>query len=243
MQSSRPCLPQFAWQLSDADKYAYSCLRATISTNTLRSPRNRRVLTFTETLEAIKNFVLRNDKDDGLRALLCGICWLPEGIAINTHQLRHLIPKCKSSINGSLQKLGYSMILGRTDCAQAMCNFFPLLRDNQAELRKWTIRKRTDSFSRKEDRGPVCRQSDPIGPRKVFEISLDGISRPAPATIDFPAVYEMDGALDGARFGDRLDNDFFGSTPKSWDLFDRPERRFEFVMAITDDFRPGISLD
>jgi hypothetical protein len=72
---------------------------------------------------------------------------------------------------------------------------------------------------------------------------LDGISRPPPAPLDFPAVCEMDGVMDGGRFSERVDPDFFGSIPRSWDLFDRSERRFEFVMTITDDFRQGISID
>jgi hypothetical protein len=226
---SRPYFPHFPWQLSDADKYAYACLRTSISTNTIKSPRNRRVFTFTETLDAIKSYVLRGEKDSGLRALLCGLCWLPEGIAINTHQLRLLIPKCKSSINGSLQKLGYSMILGRTDCAQAMCNFFPLLRDNQAELRKWTIRKRV-GFASSVGEFEIIRPPEIESTRRrSFEISLDGLSKSRRVS-EFSAVFEPDPQEIGSGFG----SDLLFETDRSWELTGRLDSGIDYRMRLTD---------
>jgi hypothetical protein len=216
------CHPGFPWQLSDADKFAYACLRSAISTNTLKSPRNRRVLTFTETLEAIKSYVLRSDRDSGLRALLCGLCWLPEGIAINTHQLRLLIPKCKSSINGSLQKLGYSMILGRSDSAEAMRNFFPLLRDNQAELRKWSLRKRAAPAFASGDL-EFTKPPEIEGKGKTFEIPLDGISR-----------YRQPEEAGNVAVDCGFERDLFLETDRSWDTVSRLEPPFDFGASFND---------
>ena len=169
-------LPQLWWRLSEADKYQYTCLKAAISSTSLRSQRNRRVTTFTEALSAIKAFVIRGDNDDGLRSLVCGICWLKEGIAINTHQLKRLLSKCKSSINGSLQKLGYTTSLGRTESAAAMVSVWPLLRENSAELRKWTVRRRDDTHSYEDKLDSPPPRAHSTGP--FFEISLDGLARP-----------------------------------------------------------------
>lgn len=171
--------PQFWWTLGEEDKYKYACLRAAIASNTFKSQRNKRVSTFTETLNAIKHFAVRGDKDDNKRCLVCGICWLPEGIAINTHQLRFLISKCKSSINGSLQKTGFSLNLGRTEAANAMTNAFPILKDNTTELRKWTVRRKDDYEQPLVSPPPLMRflpEVDIQRPKRCFEISLAGIS-------------------------------------------------------------------
>ena len=173
---SDTAVPQLWWRLSDADKCQYACLKAAISSTALRSQRNRRISAFTEALSAIKAFVLRGDKDDNLRSLVCGICWLDEGIAINTHQLKRLLSKCKSSINGSLQKLGYTTSLGRTESAAAMVSVWPLLRENNAELRKWTVRKRDENHMYQDKLDSPPPRAHSTGP--VFEISLEGIARP-----------------------------------------------------------------
>ena len=115
-----------------------------------KNQRNKRIETFSEALDKIKKFAVREDSDDWKRCLVCGICWLPEGIAINTHQLRILIFKCKSSINGSLQKMGFNVNLGRTDAANAMVNSIPFLKDNTPELRQWTVRKKSDGEEEKK---------------------------------------------------------------------------------------------
>ncbi|OHT05304.1 hypothetical protein TRFO_27001 [Tritrichomonas foetus] len=135
--------PKYWNLLSETDRYQYSIMRAEMSSPSNKNQRNKRIETFTDALDKIKKFAIREDNDDWKRCLVCGICWLPEGIAINTHQLRILIFKCKSSINGSLQKMGFNVNLGRTDAANAMVNSIPFLKDNSSELRQWTVRKKS----------------------------------------------------------------------------------------------------
>lgn len=176
-------LPQFFWMLNDIDKTRYGCLKYNLSSKSMKSQRNKRITTFSEIIDSIKSFVIQGDKNDTLRGLVCGICWIPEGIAINTHQLRFLICKCKSSINGSLQKMGYTSNLGRTEAALAMANAFPILKDNSAELRKWTVRRIETLIS--TSLSPLM-STPPEGPTQsdkpsqgCFSISLDGIAKPS----------------------------------------------------------------
>jgi hypothetical protein len=84
---------------------------------------------------------MRDEPNDALRGMACGLYWLPDGIAVDVHEVRLLVPRCKSSINGSLHKLGYTLSLGRIECAEVITKIFPLLRDQTAELRKWSIRR------------------------------------------------------------------------------------------------------
>jgi hypothetical protein len=71
---------------------------------------------------------------------VCGVCWLLNGIVINNRQLEILIDKCKSSINGSLQKMGCSMLQSRNESSGSLSEAIPLLKNNFNELREWTVR-------------------------------------------------------------------------------------------------------
>jgi hypothetical protein len=216
------------WQLSETDRRKYACLKASLMSTGDGSERNRRVAAFTEMLDAIKNFALQGDKHDSLRCIVCGICWLSEGLAVNTHELRQLIPKCKSSINGSLQRLGYTINLNRTESSQAMAAFCPYLKDNTAELRKWTVRRRLDSWRPPETiqyRPPVV---FPVAEQK-FEISLEGLSRPKSAPIHFSddiGGFELDSSLTSW-------NDFV-QEPR-WTLSTASEHRQTSFAPIQDD--------
>ena len=134
-------LPNHWYILSEYDKYQYNYTRALMSSPSNKNQRNKRIETFSEALDAIKAYAIRGDGEDWRRCLVCGIFWLPEGIAINTRQLRLLIFKCKSSINGSLQKMGFNTNVSRTEAANIMINALPMLKDNTSELRQWTVRQ------------------------------------------------------------------------------------------------------
>lgn len=191
-------IPQFWWNLSDVDKYRYTCLKINIASKSIKSQRNKRVETFSEILNEIKAFVVQgNDSSNVIRGLVCGICWLPEGIAINTHQLRFLISKCKSSINGSLQRMGFSSSLGRTETATALTNACSLFKDNTNALRKWTIRKRDNkslsssmpasssvsSFSSFQSFNVNNSINNRQGNSSVFSIPLTGIAKVPPRSL------------------------------------------------------------
>lgn len=134
-------VPKYWNILSDFDKYHYNCLRMALSSQYGKNQRNKRIENFTEMLEIIKKFCVRGDGDDWRRFLVCGYCCFPEGIAINTRQLKILILKCKSSINGSLHKMGFNPNFGRAEACNSLLNAIPYLRENLNELRQWTVRK------------------------------------------------------------------------------------------------------
>ena len=100
---------------------------------------------FVETLNAVRKFAVRGDYNDWMRCLVCGIHWLPSGaIAVNTHQLRLLVARCKSSINGSLVMMGYTMTLPKVETNKELETVFPNLNDNGIDMRQWTVRIRED---------------------------------------------------------------------------------------------------
>jgi hypothetical protein len=141
-------LPKYWDLLSSDDQHLYITLQETVSAPTRKNRRNRSLQTFGEIIDAIKSFVIRNDSDDWKRSLVCGICWLSADgpIGINTRQLRLLVSKCKSSINGSFQLLGFGNVSTGTDCSVSISRIFPVLRHNFSELRQWTLRHSDDTF-------------------------------------------------------------------------------------------------
>ena len=132
--------PQYWELLSDDDKTKFTEMQQEFSSGVLKRVRNSRAETFDEILEIIKRFCVRNDDDDWKRYLVCGVCWMDSAIAINTRQLRILVCKCKSSINGSLQKMGYTTNMAHSESWKILFPKIPLLKDHFPELRKWTIR-------------------------------------------------------------------------------------------------------
>ncbi|OHT03885.1 hypothetical protein TRFO_28787 [Tritrichomonas foetus] len=126
--------------LSKSDQSAYLTLQNAFNSSAMKRNRGHRLETFGDILDTIRDFSEHKDVDDWRRFLVCGVCWMDNAIAINTRQLRLLISRCKSSINGSLQKLGYITNPSHSKSWNALFAQIPLLKDNFAEIRQWTIR-------------------------------------------------------------------------------------------------------
>jgi hypothetical protein len=132
--------PKYWEQLSFRDQAAYTALQQEFAAPSRKNRRNRSLQTFGEIIDAVKRFVIQHDEDDWKRALVCGICWSDSTIGLNTRQLRLLISKCKSSINGCFQLLGYGIMASGGDCNTEIVKILPILKDNFTELRQWTLR-------------------------------------------------------------------------------------------------------
>jgi len=134
--------PAFYEILSPSDQEGYQKLRASLSSSQNKYKRNKRLSSLQYALNEIQKFCIRGDQDDWRRSLVCGVCWLGLDIAINTRQLRLMIDKCKSSINGALSKMGYGTMVVKGEGSAPLLSAIPQLRGNFLEQRMWTIRKR-----------------------------------------------------------------------------------------------------
>jgi hypothetical protein len=132
--------PKYLELLSPADQKQYNELRVALSSRKCRNCRGRRLDAFADVIESVRSFCVRNDDDDWKRCLVCGICWLPNAIAICNRRLSILTHKCKSSINGSLQLMRYGTHQTRFDTSAAVIAAMPKLRDIFSEFREWTVR-------------------------------------------------------------------------------------------------------
>lgn len=134
--------PNFWDYLNEHDKAEYLMLKSLLDESSTKRNRGHRMEAFDGVLEAIHRYAERHDDNDWRRFLVCGVCWMDNMIAINTRQLRLLISKCKSSINGSFQKMGYTTNQSHTESRKYLFGKIPLLKGNFNELRQWTIRSR-----------------------------------------------------------------------------------------------------
>lgn len=133
--------PSFFEILSDIDKEKYMKLHEKVGSPVNRYNRNKRLQTFNEILDDIKRFCIQEDGEDWRRYLVCGICWINDDIVINTRQLRILIEKSKSTINGSFAKMGYCTVPMKEHDTKYIIQFIPYLKSHPQELRQWTTRK------------------------------------------------------------------------------------------------------
>jgi hypothetical protein len=133
-------LPLYWSLLSDADKLTYANVRAALSSSACKHRRHHSSEINLDILSTLHSFIMRGDADDWKRALVCGVCWLPGAVAINTRQLRLLLSRCKSSINSMFQNIGSGIVPTTTDFRGALAAFFSPIKDSLSELRKWTIR-------------------------------------------------------------------------------------------------------
>lgn len=139
-------LPNFYDLLSEQDKIEYLKLKSSLEIESIKRNRGHRIEAFGAILDEIRQYIEKRDENDWKRSLVCGVCWMDNMIAINTRQLRFLVTKCKSSINGSLQRLGYLTNPSHAESWKMFISKIPFLKDNYNELRQWTIRCKNEPF-------------------------------------------------------------------------------------------------
>ena len=138
--SLRDAKPMYYDILTEKDQRGYDELRLSVSSAENRYRRNKRLEVFRDMLAQIRSYCEQSDEGFASRCLVCGVCWIGERLAINTRQLKLLLAKSKSSINGALMKMGYGTAHGKELESAEVANLIPFLGGRAAELRQWTIR-------------------------------------------------------------------------------------------------------
>ena len=129
------------WELitrQDLDDYVQ--LRNSFYDEIRKSKKGERLDAFIRRLIKIKEFVERGDSDDWKRGLVCGIIFMKNSIAIHIQQFRLLLGKCKSSINGSLQQIGFVAHPQGGPIEEELFEKVPIFRKEHSEVKKWTVR-------------------------------------------------------------------------------------------------------
>lgn len=137
-------LPQYFDRLTAEDQREYKMMQQQVGGEEMRYNRNKRLVTFTDQMNIVKQYCIRNDANDTLRCSVCGIYWLDsDTMAINIRQFRLLLAKSKSSINGALAKMGYTTVQSNANNFRTLASLVPPLKNQSMEMRQWTIRRRS----------------------------------------------------------------------------------------------------
>lgn len=144
------------WEiLSKMDLSAYLSLRNFFYEQIHKSRKGERLDSFSDKLNMIKKYIDSSDSDKWKRSKVCGIIFFEDRLIINIQQLRILLGKCKSSINGSLQQLGYTSLPQGAPFGQNAVSQYEFLVNDKSEVKKWTVREK------KQENPPPAEPSPP----------------------------------------------------------------------------------
>ena len=137
--------PQFWDRLSTEEKTEFITLRAQFRQNLHTSVKDRRVISFANELIRVLQYIERDKVHKEERSILTGVCFAGPLICVNTRQLKTFLCRCKSSINGSFQQMGYVALRTKAKARQCIVTLLPALQNEQTILRQWTVRRASEN--------------------------------------------------------------------------------------------------
>jgi hypothetical protein len=174
--------------LSSDDRSEYMRLRANFHHGQRISSKDRRSVTFHRELTQVVEFLERSPDNLEARCVLAGVCFAGGFVCVNTRQLKGLLKRCKSSINGSFQQFGYLSL--RTKCKAKACllSVLPSLNGDHLSLRQWAVRVISDRaelcFVTSFSHAPMPE----VRPEDLLEESPPPVSAPRPVFRPNPPV-------------------------------------------------------
>jgi hypothetical protein len=147
-------------ELSDYDRHRYNELRLFFRQQQKDCLRERRTSPFPGEITSILAFTDQPTPGRDSRCIVAGIACLGPDIAVNTQQFKHLVGRCKSSIDGGFQQIGYDVVRNRAAARERIARIIPALRVES--VRQWTVRCASDDasacfYSASLRRPPWCR--------------------------------------------------------------------------------------
>lgn len=141
----RENLPSHYWEsLTAHDQMEFERLREYFHKNQKSANKDRRLVIFSKELLEILKFIEKSEYGREIRTILVGVCFAGQFIGVNTRQLKGFLGRCKSSINGSFQQLGYVAVKTKSKARSCILSILPSLEKDQNILRQWTVRCASD---------------------------------------------------------------------------------------------------
>ena len=126
--------------LSEDEKEEYVHICDTFKNEEKKTSKDKRIISFPNELSKIVSYIERSEFNKEARCILVGICFCGPILCLNNRQLKFLTCRCKSSINGSFQKLGYVSILCKSKSRDCVTTALPSLKSHPTILRQWSSR-------------------------------------------------------------------------------------------------------
>jgi hypothetical protein len=125
--------------LSADDQRFYTALREQFL-NKRPAEKGENPLLFRSEIQTVIEFIDHSQTGREQRSIVAGLGVAGPFIVVNTRQLKHLIRRCKSSINGSFQHLGYLAVKTKSKARECVLGILPTLKTDQGAIRQWTVR-------------------------------------------------------------------------------------------------------
>lgn len=134
-------LPSIYWnKLTQEDKTEFQKLRNHFHQSQKISSKDSRLVSFSNELHTVLKYIEHSEQGRECRTILTGVAFAGPFICVNTRQLKCFLGRCKSSINGSFQQLGYVAIKTKSKARACILAILPSLISDQNILRQWTVR-------------------------------------------------------------------------------------------------------
>jgi hypothetical protein len=144
MSTELPVPNSFWGFLSQEDRTEYLLLRNSFHHGQKISSKDRRVVTFRRELTIVLQYLERSTDNLEARSIVTGLCFAGRAVCVNTRQLKSFLKRCKSSINGSFQQLGYLALRTKSKARTCVLAVLPSLQNEPNILRQWTVRVMSD---------------------------------------------------------------------------------------------------
>ena len=142
-------MQKFWARLTPEDQSEFIMLRNNFLQNAKFASKDRRVVAFRNELIIALRYIEKSPDNIEMRSIMTGLSFCGPMIAVNNRQFKLFTGRCKSSINGSFQQLGYGAVKTKAKAKVYVIDLLPSLSTEPQLLRQWTVRIATDT-------APVC---------------------------------------------------------------------------------------
>lgn len=140
-----PDVPITYWEnMSVKEKQEFLQLRDQFHQNQKASMKDRRLVSFGNEMQMVLKYTEKSDTFRENKCILIGIAFAGPFICVNTRQLKTFLGRCKSSINGSFQQLGYVALRTKSKARNCVLSVLPSLSNEPNLLRQWSVRYASD---------------------------------------------------------------------------------------------------
>jgi hypothetical protein len=134
-------LPLSYWnQLSQDDQTEFIKLRAHLHRGQQPMSKDVRMASLRRELLLVLSYLERSPDNMEARAILSGICFVASAVCVNTRQLKSLLGRCKSSINGCFKQLGFVAVRTKAKARGFIAAALTSIKDRPEMIRQWTVR-------------------------------------------------------------------------------------------------------
>jgi hypothetical protein len=126
--------------LSQDDQTEFIKLRARLHRGQQSISKDIRMAAHHRELLMVLSYLERSPENMEVRAIISGILFVGPAVCVNTRQLKLLLGRCKSSINGCFKQLGFVAVRTKVKARNFIAHCLTALKDKQDVIRQWTVR-------------------------------------------------------------------------------------------------------